>query len=107
MHNYGSMDILWLDGGCLGYPGRNGFFYQEAAPGKHIVSTESEISPNHLTLNTEAGKFYYVQQTTKPSLLTVANDVKLLSEAKGKQALKEGSLTETGTCHRKGIKLPK
>ena len=99
---------LWLDGQCLGTTGKKGFFYQEVLGGsEYIVSTESEFSPNHLTVKTEPGKFYYVQQYTKPSLVTVSSDVKLIDEVKGKQEIAKYSLVTVNKCYRKAIKLPR
>lgn len=97
---------LWLDGHCLGPAGKNGFFYQEVDAGTHVVSTESEFSPNHLIIKTEPNKFYYIQQYTKPSLITVSSDVKEVKDVTGKKAVNKATLSELDHCYRKEIKLP-
>lgn len=60
---------IWVDGKCIGATASNVFFYTEVEGGKwHKLETQSEVSPNVLALQTEAGKNYFVQQLMKPGL---------------------------------------
>ena len=55
---------IWLNGECIGASANNVFFFEEiiAEGAEHKISTESEFSPNHLLLNAESGKNYFVEQ---------------------------------------------
>ena len=50
---------VWIDGRCIGESGPDVFFYTEATPGRHTLSTESEFSPNDLAIMLDAGKNYF------------------------------------------------
>lgn len=54
---------------------------------KHTISTESDFSPNHLTLNTEAGKQYFIQQYIKPGVITGGANLKQVDLETGKKRL--------------------
>ncbi|WP_298145216.1 DUF2846 domain-containing protein [uncultured Acinetobacter sp.] len=97
---------VWLNGECLGETARGVYFYKEVEAGKkHIVSTESEFSPNHLNITTESGKKYYVQQYIKPGVLVGGANIKLVDEVEGKQAIEKYSLAVEGTCSKQSIQF--
>lgn len=90
---------IWVDGECLGETARGVFFYKEILGGQeHIISTESEFSPNHLKLKTEAGKQYFVQQYIKPGVFVGGANLKVVDEAQGRNAISEYQLAQAGKC---------
>lgn len=90
---------IWLDGNCVGESARGIFFYETVEGNKeHTVSTESEFSPNHLTLNTESGKNYFVQQYIKVGVFVGGANLKQVDEQAGKLALEKLSLAKSGNC---------
>lgn len=99
---------IWVNGQCLGETARGVYFYKEVEGGKpHTVSTQSEFSPNHLSVSAESGKNYYIQQYIKPGVFIGGANVKLVDEAEGKQAIEKYSLAVAGTCYKPSIELPK
>lgn len=64
---------IWINGKCLGESARGVFFYRQVEGGQeHETATESEFSPKVLTLATEAGRNYYVEQYIKWAFLSAA-----------------------------------
>lgn len=54
---------IYIDGICLGETARSTFFYQQVKGNEvHEIATESELSPNALTVFMEGGKNYYFRQ---------------------------------------------
>ncbi|WP_168408781.1 DUF2846 domain-containing protein [Acinetobacter indicus] len=99
---------IWVNGECLGETARGVYFYTEVEGGKtHIVSTESEFSPNHLNVTTQSGKNYYAQQYIKPGVFVGGANVKLVDETEGQQAIEKYSLAVGGKCSKPSIQLPK
>ncbi len=91
-------DIL-VDGQCVGESAPNVFFYTEVTGGKvHVISTESEFSPNTLALMVEAGKNYFIRQYIKMGLFVGGADLEAVSEEKGKLAISQLQLATGGTC---------
>ncbi|MBS0451468.1 MAG: DUF2846 domain-containing protein [Proteobacteria bacterium] len=90
---------IHVDGKCLGESGPNTFFYTEVAGGKeHVVETESEFSPNKLTVMFDAGKNYFIRQYIKLGLIAGGADLEQVTEAQGKQAVSKLDLATPGTC---------
>ena len=90
---------IHVDGKCLGKSAPDVFFYTELSGDKeHIVSTESEFSPNTLTLMFEAGKNYFVRQYIKLGLVVGGANLEVMPEADGKQAVSKLELATAGTC---------
>lgn len=99
---------VWVDGECLGETARGTFFLKEVLGNQeHTISTESEFSPNHLVLKTEAGKNYFVQQFMKPGVLVGGANLKLVDPAAGAKAVSEYKLAQTGQCSKATITLDK
>ena len=73
------------------------FFYTEVAPGKHKVSTQSEFGLNHLELETEAGKNYFIRQYIKMGFLVGGSALKQVSEEKGRNGVLRCNLAEIQT----------
>ncbi|WP_120428800.1 DUF2846 domain-containing protein [Acinetobacter baylyi] len=96
---------VWLDGKCLGETARGTFFYKEVLAGNHTLSTESEFSPNHLVVNAESGKQYFVQQYIKPGVFVGGANLKLVDDAQGKKAIGEYTLAQDGNCSKSTVSL--
>ena len=89
---------VWIDGKCIGESGPDTFFYTEAAPGKHTLSTESEFSPNDLAILVEAGRNYFYRQFIKMGLVKGGADLEAMPEAEGKAAVAKLALASGGAC---------
>lgn len=93
---------IWLNGECIGASANNVFFFKEiiAEGAEHKISTESEFSPNHLLLNAESGKNYFVEQYIKMGVFVGGANVRLVDEAKAKQKIAKLKLARQGSCSR-------
>ena len=90
---------IWVDGECLGESASKVFFYKEVAGDKdHTISTESEFSPNILTLHTKSGTNYFVRQYMKMGLFVGGANLELVEQAKGKAAVQELGMAKGGVC---------
>ncbi|EPR4991599.1 DUF2846 domain-containing protein [Vibrio navarrensis] len=91
-----------IDGECIGETAAGVFFYHEVDGNKdHIVSTESEFSPNELSLYTEQGRLYFVQQYIKMGAFVGGADVVLVDESLGKQEVLKTDMAIKGNCSSK------
>jgi len=90
---------VWVDGECLGQTAPNIFFYTEVdGNSEHKISTESEFSPNDLSVTTESGKNYFINQYIKLGLVTGGAGLELVDEQKGKEKIKGLGLASKGPC---------
>jgi hypothetical protein len=92
---------VYLDGKCLGETADKTFFYTQVAGGQsHTISTESEFSPNDISVFTEAGKNYFVRQYIKIGMFISGADVSQSTEQEGKLAISQGEvkLAKSGHC---------
>ena len=90
---------IWVNGKCVGESAPDVFFYTEVAGGKeYSISTESEFSPNALTLLAEAGKNYFIRQYIKMGLFVGGAGLELIPEEQGKAAVSKLELAKPGTC---------
>lgn len=90
---------IQVNGKCVGESAPNVFFYTEVAGGKiHVISTESEFSPNTLSLLVDAGKNYFIRQYIKMGLFVGGADLEAVPEEKGKLAVAQLELAAGGTC---------
>lgn len=97
---------VWIDGACLGETARGTFFYKEVVGNQeHVISTESEFSPNHLKLKMEAGKNYFFQQYIKPGAFVGGANLKQVSDEEGKKAVNEYLLAKGGNCSKASIEI--
>lgn len=97
---------IWIDGQCVGESARGVFFHQQVvADKKHIISTESEFSANHLELQTESGKQYFIQQFIKMGALVGAANLRQVDEVTGKQAVNKYAFAQGGHCSKAQIDL--
>lgn len=90
---------LWVNGECLGRSAQNVFFYTEI-PGDatHTVATESEFSPNQITVDTQAGENVFVQQYIKMGLFVAGANVKQVDAAEGMASIAKLDLAVPGQC---------
>ena len=71
----------------IGETGPNGYLCWERQPGDAEVVSKAE-NTSRLTLKTEKGTVYYIQQHVQLGILFARNKLTLLSEAEGKEKLK-------------------
>lgn len=90
---------IWVNGECLGQSADKVFFYKEVEGGRpHKISTESEFSENHLTVNAEAGKNYFVRQYIKMGVFVGGAGLEQVDEATGKAAVSRLNMAAPGNC---------
>lgn len=92
---------IYLDGKCVGESADKVFFYQQIDAGKpHVLSTESEFSPNNLSLNVASGKNYFVRQYIKAGVFVGGAGLELVPEEEGKRVIgkQDVKLAVPGTC---------
>ncbi len=90
---------IWVDGKCIGESAPDVFFRTEVAGNKnHAISTESEFSPNSLSVFTEAGKNYFIRQFIKMGVFVGGAGVELIPADEGKVAVSKLELASKGTC---------
>ena len=90
---------IWIDGECIGMTAPGVFFYHEVEGDKdHVVSTESEFSPNDLTVNTKAGELYFIQQYIKMGVFVGGANLKQVDSATGKAEVSKIGLAQKGKC---------
>lgn len=88
-----------VDGKCIGESAPNIFFYTQVKGNEtHEVSTESEFSPNKLTMMFNAGKNYFIRQYIKFGVFVGGADLELMLEDQGKSDVSKLSLAKNGTC---------
>ncbi len=89
---------IWVDGECLGESAPKVFFFMRLPAGKHTIATESEFSPNTLSLDMESGKNYFVRQYIKMGVFVGGANLKLVDEEKGRVAVAQLKMAEPGHC---------
>lgn len=90
---------VWIDGKCIGETAPDVFFYKEVKGGQqHTISTESEFSPNLLTIDTLAGTNYFIRQYIKLGVFVGGAGLELVDAEVGKNAVMKLELAQEGTC---------
>lgn len=90
---------IWLDGKCLGESAPDVFFYEQVkGDQEHKLSTESEFSPNDLSIQTLAGQNYYIRQYIKLGVFVGGANLELVNEDEAKKAISSLELAQKGTC---------
>ena len=90
---------IWVDGHCLGESARGVFFFTEVEGNqKHTIATESEFSPNLLTIHTDAGKNYFIRQYIKMGVFVGGAQLEQVDEPTGKQAISQLNMAISGNC---------
>ncbi|MFV0283730.1 MAG: DUF2846 domain-containing protein [Castellaniella sp.] len=90
---------IWVNDDCLGESASGVFFYRQL-PGdeKYTISTESEFSPNSLSLLLERGKNYFVRQYIKLGVFVGGADLEVVEPEKAKTNISKLELAKSGTC---------
>jgi hypothetical protein len=90
---------VWVDGKCIGESAPDVFFRTEVEGNKdHAIATESEFSPNTLSLFTEAGRNYFIRQYIKIGVFVGGAGVELIPEEEGKAAVSKLDMASPGNC---------
>jgi len=90
---------IFIDNKCLGESSNKVFFYQDVKGNQeHTISTESEFSPNTLTINTKGGKNYFVRQYIKMGVLVGGADLEIVEDEEAKEAISDLPMAKKGTC---------
>lgn len=90
---------VWIDGKCIGESAPDVFFYEEVKGGQqHTISTESEFSPNDLTVDTLPGTNYFINQYIKMGVFVGGAGLELVDAEKAKKAIMKLELAKQGTC---------
>jgi hypothetical protein len=86
--NYGGFvqTKLSMDGKWVGVNQRDTYFVVAVEPGSHNFCSESE-NGSRLTMTTEAGKTYYLQQHIRPGTFKAHNELSQITEEEGKVAV--------------------
>lgn len=91
-------DIL-VDGKCIGESAPNVFFHEETkGDQEHVIATESEFSPNEIKLSVVSGINYFIRQYIKMGAFVGGANLEVVSEAEGKEAIKNLEMAKKGTC---------
>lgn len=83
-----------IDGAIIGESAPNTYFYKELNPGVHEVATESEFSDNKISIDTQSGMNYFVQQYIKFGAFVGGAGLKSVSEEEGKKGVLECKLAQ-------------
>lgn len=90
---------IWIDGECVGESARGVFFYRQVeGDQEHEIATESEFSPNTMTLFTESGNSYFVEQYIKMGVLVGGANLRQHDEEEGRQEVSQLDLATSGSC---------
>lgn len=90
---------IWINGECIGESAKGVFFYHQVEGGKeHEIATESEFSPNTLTLMTEADRNYFIEQYLKMGVFVGGANLRQLDEAAGQAAVSKLDMAAKGNC---------
>jgi len=90
---------IWIDEKCLGESAKYTFFYTEVAGNQeHTIATESEFSPNYLTIFMEAGRNYFIRQYIKLGVFVGGANLEVVDDKEAKEIIKDLPLAVNGTC---------
>lgn len=83
----GSKMSIWIDGKHYGDLICNTFSKKSVTPGRHVISTESEFSPNHILVDARGGEDYYILQIIRPGVFLNGANLRLVSKEEGRQKI--------------------
>lgn len=90
---------IWVDDQCVGESAPNVFFYHEVkGDQEHNISTESEFSPNSISLSAKSGQNYFVKQYIKLGVFVGGANVEVVEAEDGKKDIADLGLAVKGTC---------
>lgn len=90
---------VWVNDECVGESASSVFFYKQV-PGneEYIISTESEFSPNSLSIMLEQGKNYFIRQYIKLGVFVGGADLEIIEPEKAKESIAKLELAKSGVC---------
>lgn len=90
---------VWIGQDCVGETAKGVFFYKEVPGNENLkISTESEFSPNVLTINAKNGELYYVEQFIKMGAFVGGADLELAHTDTGKSEVQKLGMAKGGNC---------
>lgn len=90
---------VWIGKDCVGQTAKGVFFYKEVPGSEKLeISTESEFSPNMLTINAKNGELYFVEQFLKIGAFVGGADLELANTATGKSEVQRLGMAKGGNC---------
>ena len=92
---------IFVNGKCIGESVQNVFFYTQVEGGKtYVLETESEFSPNKISLLAEAGKNYFIRQFIKIGVFVGGADLEVIPEETAKPVISKLDLATNGSCEK-------
>jgi hypothetical protein len=85
---------LTLDGKIAGQSGPKTYFKWSVDPGQHEIASITE-NTSRLTLNTDAGKNYFVWQEVKMGMWTAQSQLHEVTEEEGRKGVLECKLADS------------
>lgn len=82
-----------VDGQLAGNTGPESFFRFELAPGSHTITSQGDGS--ELTVQTEAGKIYYVWQEVKMGMWSGGSKLQLVDDKTGMKGVNECTMIQS------------
>lgn len=90
---------VWIGKDCVGQTAKGVFFYKEVPGSEKLeISTESEFSPNTLTINAKNGELYFVEQFIKMGAFVGGADLELAHIDTGKSEVTRLGMAKSGHC---------
>ena len=90
---------VWIEKDCVGQTAKGVFFYKEVPGNEKLeISTESEFSPNTLTINAENGELYFIEQFIKMGVFVGGADLELAHTDTGKSEVQRLNMAKGGNC---------
>jgi hypothetical protein len=90
---------VWVDKECVGQTAKGVFFYKEVPGNEKLkVSTESEFSPNTLTIDAKNGELYFIEQYIKMGAFVGGADLALANKETGKSEVLRLGMAKGGNC---------
>lgn len=84
---------------CIGASKANVFFYKEIEGDKdYEISTESEFSPNKISLHSVSGKNHFVRQYIKIGVFVGGADLEIMEAGPAMQAISRLDMGVNGSC---------
>ena len=85
---------VYMDTKAIGESAEDVYFYVLTNPGNHELSTESEFSDNALSIQTEGGKNYFIEQYIKLGLFAGGANLRIVDEEEGKEEVLKCNLAK-------------
>ena len=82
-----------VDGQLAGNTGANSYFKFNLPAGSHTFTSQGDESV--LTVNTEAGKLYFIWQEVKMGVLSAGSKLQLVSDTQGRNGVTECTLIDS------------